>query len=139
MKKILISLLLLHMCIFRCLADNYDTDGDYIINLSSVHTPEYSVKIPRIINVENQNTYIHYAVRGDIYADQVLKVVFDETTTLSDGVRNVVINVEQSKNTWTSEELCDTYQDSSLTLSHTALKAGIWSGHLNVMISLQGE
>ena len=139
MKKLILSLLLLNMCIFRCYADEYSTDGDYTINLSCIKAPVYSLKIPKTIDVVNVDTVLSFSLKGDIYADQVLKVVFDETTTLSCGQQSVTVYINQNKDTWTAQELSDTYQNSSITISHTELTAGVWSGRLNVLISLQGE
>ena len=139
MKKILIySLLVLNLFFVRFSADEYNTDGNYQITLTCVNAPSYSVKIPRSVNVTNENTTLTFYVKGDIYADQSLRIVFDSSTTLSYNGNSVPVIISQAKNTWSCNELSDSYSSSGINISHSKLNAGTWTGHLNVAISLQG-
>jgi len=138
MKKLLYSLLLINLLFVKVYGDDFNSDGDYTINLNYIKAPSYTVKIPRIVNVTNENTTMNFYVKGDIYADQKLSVIFDSTTTLSSGNKTIPVNIVQTKNSWLCLELTDSFQSSSIVISHNKLSAGTWSGQLNVSISLQG-
>ena len=138
MKKLLYSLLLINLLFVKAYGDDFNSDGDYTINLNYIKAPSYTVKIPRIVNVTNENTTMNFYVKGDIYADQKLSVIFDSTTTLSSGNKTIPVNIVQTKNSWLCLELTDSFQSSSIVISHNKLSAGTWSGQLNVSISLQG-
>jgi hypothetical protein len=100
--------------------------------------PSYSIRIPKTVNVINDNTIMDYYVKGDIYADQTLMVVFDSYTVLTYKNRIIPVTVSQNKYSWTCGELTDSYVSSSVSISHTKLSAGTWLGNMNVAISLQG-
>ena len=138
MKRLLLSLLLLNLLFVKCYADNYTTDGNYSIALSCDKAPTYIVKVPQILDVTNENTIMYFYVKGDIYGDQTLRVVFDTSITLTSNNRIVPVTVSQGKSSWTCSELSDSYVSSSVFISHQQLNAGTWSGYMNVAISLQG-
>lgn len=138
MKKLITVFCLLNLFILNINADEFTQDGSYTISLTCVNTPSYSVKIPRSINVSKPITTISFAVKGDIYADQKLNVIFDETATLSNNTKTETVFINQNKKSWTSGQLTNEYYESALTLSHDELSAGIWNGSLNVVIALQG-
>lgn len=138
MKRTILSLLILHLMIFTVCGDDLNDEGSYVINLSCDIAPTYTVKIPKKIDVSGNRTIMTFYVRGDIYADQCLDVIFDRSTVISDRVSNIPISVEQDKQSWSYSELNDDYTSSQIILTHTTLKAGRWNGHLDVRISLRG-
>ena len=138
MKKLLLSLLILNFLPFPISAQDYSEDGNYTINVSCSKTPVYTIRIPEKINISSDETCLTFYVKGDIYADQDLWVVFDPNTSLSDSNRSIPVTVDQNKKSWSSSELDLNYTSSSLTIRHGRLKAGRWKGYLNVSIYLQG-
>lgn len=137
MKKIFL-ILLLAICTTKTIqADEYGNEGTYSISLSCTSLPSYSVKIPTSIDISNPNTTLTFYVKGDIYADQELSVVFDSTATISCANKNETAYISQDKSSWNYSQLTNTYNDSSISISHNDLSAGKWSGILNVVISLQ--
>ena len=138
MKRILLSLLIFNLLFINCHADEYSTDGDYSISLNCTNAPVYSVKVPYAVNVTNKNTTMNFYVKGDIYADQHLWVVFDSSSVLYSNDRTVPVVIIQEKSSWSSSELNNAYVSSGVSISHTELSAGTWSGYMNVAISLQG-
>ena len=81
---------------------------------------------------------MYFYVKGDIYADQTLEVIFDTSAFISYNNRNIPVTVSQNKSSWTYSELSDSYVSSSVSISHQQLNAGTWFGYMNVAISLQG-
>lgn len=137
MKKILITIIALCLSYSKIYADEYNQQGTYSIALSCTNSPSYSVKIPKSLDVSNNETVLNYFVKGDIYGDQILKVIFDSETTLTSHAKQETISVVQNKNTWECDELSNSYNQYEITLSHNQLSAGQWNGTLNVVISLQ--
>jgi len=138
MKKLLLSLLICNLMTFPIMAQDFAEDGDYTINVSCVKTPLYTIKIPEKINITSDETCLTFYVKGDIYADQDLWVVFDSQTSISDNKRSMPVSIDQNKKSWSSSELDLNYTSSCLTIHHGSLKAGRWTGYLNVSIYLQG-
>ena len=138
MKKLLLSLLICNLMTFPIMAQDFAEDGDYTINVSCVKTPLYTIKIPEKINITSDETCLTFYVKGDIYADQDLWVVFDSNTSISDSYSSVNVAIVQNKRSWSSNELGPDYSSSELIIRHPRLKAGRWKGYLNVSISLQG-
>ncbi|MBQ3295896.1 MAG: hypothetical protein IJH00_05415 [Erysipelotrichaceae bacterium] len=137
MKKVLLSLLLFHMFTMVCTAQDYTDEGNYTVSMIYTKAPSYTVKLPKTVNVINENTIMDFYVKGDIYADQTLSIVFADTY-ISCNDRSIPVTVSQSKNSWTCSELNEDYMRSSVSISHTKLSAGTWFGYMNVAISLQG-
>ncbi len=96
------------------------------------------IRIPESVDVSNENTIMYFYVKGDIYADQTLNIVFDDTTSLSCNGISIPVNVSQNKDTWSYNELSASYSGSSVSISHQRLSAGTWEGYIDVAISLQG-
>ena len=90
MKKLLFSLFLINLFVSGVNAQTYT--GNCSISLNAQVNPYYSIKIPKTINVQNNETTFEYYICGDIYADQTLKVEFD------DG-KKVVYDVKDDMNT----------------------------------------
>ena len=138
MKKLLFSLLLLNILTVHVHGQDYTDDGDYSISLNYTRAPSYTVKLPQVVDVSNENTIMTFYVKGDIYGDQSLRVIFDHSAILSYNDETISLSVTQTKDSWSYNELSDSYTGSSISISHAKLRAGTWAGYLNVAISLQG-
>ena len=138
MRRILFSLLFINLLCFHCYGEDYSDDGEYTITLSCINAPSYTIRIPETVDVSQENTIMYFYVKGDIYADQTLNVVFESPTALSNNGRIIPVTVSQNKNSWSYNELYDSYTGYSILISHQQLSAGTWSGYMNVAISLQG-
>lgn len=138
MKRILFSLLFINLLSVTCYAQDCSDEGNYSISLTYVKGPDYTVRIPKTVDVIEPNTTMYFYVKGDIYADQTLEVVFDASTIISYNGTSIPVTVSQSKRSWTCSELRDSYVSSSVSISHQQLNAGTWVGYMNVAISLQG-
>ena len=136
MKKLLFSLFLINLFVSSVNAQTYT--GNCSISLNAQVNPYYSIKIPKTINVQNNETTFEYYICGDIYADQTLKVKFDSETNLLNGNKSITAYISQSKNTFNQSELTNEYETYSITITHDKLSSGNWSGQLNVVISLIG-
>ena len=136
MKKILIALLLINL--FAVEVDGQTFTGNTSINVSYDVEPTYSVKIPKTIDITNPTTSFNYYVLGDIYADQVLNVVFDSSTTVSNNSNSYNVDIAQEKVIWEYSELTNTYKQYEATISHQTFSAGNYVGQLNVSIYLTG-
>ena len=138
MKKLLCSLLILNLFAFAASAEDYDGEGTYTINLTCTKGPSYAIRMPKALNVADETTILTFYVKGDLYGDQRLNIVFDRNTTLSNNSSTVPVSISQAKSSWSHSELSDDYISSSVTITHTQLSAGNWNGRLGVTISLQG-
>lgn len=138
MKRIFISLLLLNIFYVTCLSEDHTSEGTYSVSLRCENAPSYMIRIPESVDVSNENTIMYFYVKGDIYADQTLNIVFDDTTSLSCNGISIPVNVSQNKDTWSYNELSASYSGSSVSISHQRLSAGTWEGYIDVAISLQG-
>ena len=136
MKKILIALLLINL--FAVEVDGQTFTGNTSISVSYDVEPTYSVKIPKTIDITNPTTSFNYYVLGDIYADQVLNVVFDSSTTVSNNSNSYNVDIAQEKTIWEYSELTNTYKQYEATISHQTFSAGNYVGQLNVSIYLTG-
>ena len=136
MKKLLITLLLINIFTPNINAETYEEN--YSISLSYSVEPTYSVKIPKKIDVSNNNTVFEYYVCGDIYADQILQVKFDEQTTISNSKQTINVYITQEKSNFVMSELSNNYNKYTALITHNDLSTGNWSGQLNVVISLIG-
>lgn len=136
MKKILIALLLINL--FAIEVDGQTFTGNTSISVSYDVEPTYSVKIPKTIDITNPTTSFNYYVLGDIYADQVLNVVFDSSTTVSNNSNSYNVDIAQEKAIWEYSELTNTYKQYEATISHQTFSAGNYVGQLNVSIYLTG-
>lgn len=138
MKKLLCALLLINLFAIPAAAEDYDDEGNYTINLVCTKGPSYAIRMPKTINVANETSVLTFYVKGDLYGDQRLSIVFDKSTTLSNSKTSVPVTISQDKSSWSYSELSDEYVSSSVIITHTALSAGNWNGRLGVNISLQG-
>ena len=136
MKKLLITLLLINIFTLNINAETYEEN--YSISLSYSVEPTYSVKIPKKIDVSNNNTVFEYYVCGDIYADQILQVKFDEQTIISNSKQTINVYITQEKSNFVMSELSNNYNKYTALITHNDLSTGNWSGQLNVVISLIG-
>ena len=136
MKKILIALLLINL--FAVEVDGQTFTGNTSISVLYDVEPTYSVKIPKTIDITNPTTSFNYYVLGDIYADQVLNVVFDSNTTVSNNSNSYNVDIAQEKAIWEYSELTNTYKQYEATISHQTFSAGNYVGQLNVSIYLTG-
>lgn len=115
-----------------------ETSSDSI-SLSYSIEPTYSVVLPSIVDVSNDTSQFSIRVSGDIYADAYLEVIFAETSKITNGRDNETVYVSQEKTHFTYSELSDSGVTSTITLTHGSLKAGTYSGQLNLTITLKGE
>jgi len=136
MKKLLLSLLLLNIFASSINGDTYT--GSYSMILTANKVPEYVIKIPTKVDITNNETTINYSVMGDIYANQTLNIVFDDTTTITNGKQNVTLNIAQEKSTFNYNELTNSLITYTATITHNKLTSGNWTGRLNLVISLIG-
>ena len=137
MKKLLLSLLLITLFINDINAESYS--GIHSISLSYNHEPSYAIKIPKTIDVSNELTTLTYYVKGDIYADQYLQVLFEQNTTLTNKIGETCnVYTSQDETHFSCANLSSSYLISSVTISHDILSPGEWYGQLKVYISLVG-
>lgn len=136
MKKLLISLLLLNIFILDINAETYS--NSYSISLSYNVYPTYKIKLPKTIDISDEETNFEYFVCGDIYADQTLEVLFDSQTQISSFDKTCNVYISQSKTNFTCNELTNSYTKYIGTITHEELSSGTWNGQLNVVISLIG-
>lgn len=132
MKKLFLSFLLANLLFIQL-----EAEEEYVINIVYDKAPTYLIKLPKKVDVTDNETKLNYYVKADIYANQKLNVIFQEHATISDNHRTFDINVVQEKKTYTYEEISETYKKYSLTISHVTLPAGKFSGNLNVEINLE--
>lgn len=131
MKKIIVFFLF-----FNLFVSSIKADEDYNISLIYDKLPTYTIKIPTQIDITNNDVILEYFVKGDIYATQILNVVFENETFISDGIQNVKVNCVQNKTTYLDNELSDSYLKQDLTISHAIIPAGNFTGELGVEIYL---
>lgn len=136
MKKYLYILLLFLTMFVSTNAEEYSNEGSYTISLTCEVAPSYCVKLPKSITVNENTTQLNFEVKGDLYNNQNLYVVFDSSTNLTYGTKTEIVTIQQNKTCWTNSELSNEYISNHITLSHNTLSAGNWSGTLNVSISL---
>lgn len=136
MKKILISLLLITIFVKNVDAETYI--GNHSISLTMRIEPKYSVKIPKQLDISNNETYFEFLICGDIYADQILQIDFDEETKIYSNDRYCSVYIFPEKTQFVSNELTNEYCPYGVTLKHDELKAGNYEGKLTMVISLIG-
>ena len=136
MKKLLLTLLLVGLFTLDISAEEYSSQTD--ITLTYNVEPTYSVKIPKSLDISNNETVLNYYVSGDIYADQKLQVLFDSQTEIKNALDSCVLTISQEKSIWTQNELSKTYVSCAAHITHSKLKSGTYIGTLNVSISLLG-
>ena len=136
MKKFFLLLILINIFTININAETYC--GNMSISLKYTSLPKYSVKIPKNIDVTNNTTSFNYYVSGDIYADQTLQVLFDNQTALYSLDNSCKVYISQSKAYFNANELGNKYSTYTCLLTHCDLDPGIWTGQLNVVISLAG-
>lgn len=137
MKKLLLTILLINTFILNIDAESYN--ANYSISLSYNLAPTYSVKIPKTLDISNNNTSFNYYVCGDIYADSVLQVKFDEEVTITNSNTSKKAYISQNKTNFKQNELTSDYAQYSASITHDNLSSGKWQGQLNVVISLIGD
>ena len=118
-------------------AESYN--ANYSISLSYNVAPTYAVKIPKTLDISNNNTNFNYYVCGDIYADGILQVKFDEEVTLTNSNTSKKAYISQTKTDFKQNELTNDYTRYSASITHDNLSPGKWQGQLNVVISLIGD
>ncbi|MDO5332260.1 MAG: hypothetical protein Q4E99_06225 [Bacillota bacterium] len=136
MKKILITILIIGLITFNINAEEYVGETDILLTYKI--EPTYSIKIPKSLDISNNETTFNYYVLGDIYADQTLNILFDSKVEIKDKTNTYEASISQNKTTWTQSELSNNYVSSAVSISHNKLKAGNYIGILNVAISLLG-
>ena len=112
--------------------------NDFSISLTYDIQPTYSVKIPKTLDVSNNQTQFTYYVCGDIYADQTLQVQFAKQTTIYYDSQTCNLNISQEKTVFLPNELSKNYASYQATISHEKLSPGSWYGELSLVISLIG-
>lgn len=128
--------ILLGALAFQLLAKPINVQDNYIISLNYEKQPTYTVKIPKRINITNNECQFEYFYKGDIYANQELHICFPNIASISDGIRNIEIDVVQDNKVYTYTNLTSDYQSDIVTLSHDDLPAGNYTGELCVEIYL---
>ena len=136
MKKLLISLLLISIFTSDIYGETYI--GDFDISLSYSKESNYKIKIPKIVDVSNNSVSFNYYVSGDIYADQILNVLFDDSLTLYNNSLTCTSYISQEKDSFSYQELSSLYKPYQATITHQELSSGKWYGELKLMISLTG-
>ena len=131
MKKIIVFFLF-----FNLFVSSIKADENYNISLIYDKLPSYTIKIPTQIDITNNDVSLEYFVKGDIYANQILNVVFEKETYITDGKQNVKVNCAQNKTTYLDSELSDSYLKQEVMISHAYIPAGSFTGELNVEIYL---
>ena len=138
MKKIFLILFLSCLICFKVEAEDISEDGNYTISLHINNPPTYTVRLPQTIDVSSTSTVLTFYIRGDIYADQTLNVSFAKNVTLTDSINTVPVYITQDKSSWSYSELSGLYSSSTVVITHSQLNAGVWTGRLDVSISLLG-
>lgn len=137
MKKVFIILFTLFISINKIQAQ--EIINDYELTFNADIKPSYSVLIPCSVDIYQLETTIYYSVKGDIYADQVLHVEFDDSCLIQNGKAETLVYVEQNKKTYSYKELTNEYTTSPIKLSHNKLSSGRWNGELSIKIFLKEE
>jgi len=134
MKKLLTILILLNLFTNNITALETKT-------VTIVHNvePSYSVLIPKKLDVTRETTTLDFKVKGDIYADQLLKVIFEDETTITNGRKDLLLTINQEESGFDYQELANGYISSSIEITHASLSSGKWSGQLNVYIYLEDQ
>lgn len=156
MKKILTVLLAAAMCIvapsaifadteteyeFTPATDSTETSGNVELKADIVST--YTVKLPKVINVAEDNKTVDILAKGDV--DGSKKIVISESNagnnTLNDlSNKNTAVALSISFGTGIEGKNIEaTYGNAkdTMTISHGALKAGAWKCTLPILIKLQ--
>ena len=129
MKKILLIILFLSFI-------NFDIYGEsYTIPLTYNVSPTYTVSVPQIVDISNEETSFTFSVSGDIYYDYELQVLFADTATITNGKYSSIVNVSQEKDSFSYEDLNNNIS-SSVNLIHDSLNSGYWTGELKILITL---
>lgn len=136
MKKLLSILLILCLYANNIYAETYT--GNTSISLSYSKLPCYSIKIPKLLDISQNNTSFNYYVSGDIYADQTLQVLFSDVTQIQNEDKTCKVYISQEKDLFTPNELNNNHKYCAY-ISHANLSPGKWHGNLNVVISLTGD
>ena len=136
MKKLLLSFILINLFNSCVLADTFT--GSCSISLTYTIEPSYKVKIPKQIDISEKTVTFNYYVRGDIYEDQTLNVLFDETVDMASVNNSFKAYISQEKTSFTCHDLSSEYKSFDACISHGDIKAGTYTGNLNVVISLIG-
>lgn len=136
MKKIIISILLINLFTIPIQAETYS--GSYSIALDMAIEPTYSIKIPKTIDVSNNETSFQYLICGDIYADQILRIDFGRETKIYSENRYCSVYITPDKNEFSSNELENEYLPYNVVLRHSDLEAGNYMGKISLVISLIG-
>jgi len=134
MKKLLTTLLL-----FNLLAINISALETRTITFNYEVAPTYSILLPKKLDVSHETSILTYEVKGDIYGDQLLKIVFASNINLTNGSKTIVANINQDKDSYSYQELSNEYISSSIEIAHAKLSSGKWSGQLNVSIYLEDQ
>lgn len=117
-------------------ADTYSANTSIV--LSYQIEPSYKVKIPKEIDITDREVTFYYYVLGDIYADQFLNVSFDCEVILNSINNSFKAYVSQEKEYFSSLELSNDYSSYLAYIRHDDIKAGNYTGNLNMVISLIG-
>ena len=130
MKKILLSLLIFSLIEFDIYGETYTIPLTYQVS------PTYTVTVPKTVDISSNETSFNFSVSGDIYLDYKLEVLFQNNTTITNGINTVTVNVSQNKDTFTYIDLLNN-TSTSVNLSHQELNSGTWTGTLNILITLK--
>lgn len=131
MKKLIIFLLIILSIRF-----NNIYGETYTIPLNYQITPTYTITMPSIVDISDNQVSFNFSVNGDIYYDSYLQIEFDEQVTISNGYITDVVYVSQDKTDFTYNDFSNN-SSATVNINHNKLSAGNWTGELKLVISLK--
>ena len=150
MKKI-ITLLFLSLLTF-CVPANIFADEEVnevsgeqaSVTLYANIASQYSVKLPRRVDVRNEITDFNVFAKGSIAADKKLDVTAAQgqhvlNDNIAGSTRSYPLNVSATGTSFAADLLTDEYQDNLkavFTITHAALSAGDYTYELPIVIAL---
>lgn len=131
MKKLLITFLIINSLVL-----NIKAEENHTVTITYDLKPNYTVKLPKSIDITSNVNQLTYYIKADLYANQSLVVKFDSMSYLKDQHRTIPVTVTQNKTEYSYQELNDDYISQTIELTHDLLPAGQYQGSLNVEIYL---
>ena len=117
-------------------------DGEGTVKLKADIVSNYTVKLPKVVDVTNKSTTVDIYAKGDV--DGGMKIVFSENTgthQLADAsskntAKDITVSFGNGINGSSIQASYSTAKD-TMTIGHGDLPAGSWSCDLPIVIKLE--
>lgn len=149
MKLVKAALVMICVSLFPLTAFAEDveatTNGTQNVELYANVVSSYTVKLPRKVDVKNNETSFEIEIKGDIAGDEKLTVTVPESASLLETAVNshnsIALTVANEKNVFTYSDLKSDYVSggdgsSTVSITHSTIPAGNWSVNLPIVIAL---